>query len=191
LYSCKKTQPDGEIITNLNNSITDSTFVKVLNDYIKINDESYKSKFIQVFINYEQSISRYIFFKTKSSYDLKTESPDDYFHYKNHIILLYTGLNHLLKNKKAFPDDFKAFIQEDELFKDIDDKGRFTFDFKPQNVGFGNNIWELKIYHSFNDSIVLNKKYNGIFIWDGSRYKMDTTVKFVPPIIHEDKVESK
>ena len=191
LYGCQKPQPEGKIITSLNNCITDSTFVEILNDYIKINDESYKSKFIQVFINYEQNIGRYIFFKTKSTYDLNTQHPDDYFYYRNHLVLLYSGLNHLLENKKIFPSDLNHFVETSELFKDIDGKGNYTSDFNSSNISLGNNVWELKVYHSFNDSIVLNKDYNGRFMWDGSRTKFDTSVKFVRPIIYEDKMESK
>lgn len=191
LYGCQRHQTDGKIITNLNNSVGDSTFIEILNDYIKINDESCKSKFIQVFINYEQNISRYIFFKTKSTYDLNTELPDDYFYYRNHLVLLYSGLNHLLENKKTVPSDLNNFIETNELFKDIDNKGNYTSDFNSSNISLGNNAWELKVYHSFNDSIVLNKDYNGQFTWDGSRVKFDTTAKFIPPIIYEDKIDSK
>jgi hypothetical protein len=191
IYSCQRTQSDKKIVTNLGKTIADTTFIKTLDYYIYANDESYKSKFIQVFINYEQNISRYIFFKTKSSYDLNNECPDDYFYYNNHLMLIYSGLNHLLKNKNRLPPDLKNFVEPSELFKDVDSKGNFTFDFNSGNIPFGNNIWELKVYHSFKDSIVLNKHYEGIFIWDGSRVKLDTTIKFVPPIIYEDKIDGK
>lgn len=191
IIGCGNPKRKTELVTNLNQTVSDTVFVKTLDKYIKLIEGLRKSKFIQVFVNYEQNISRYIFITTKSLYDLKTEIPFDFFYYKDYVVLLYSGYDYIFKTKKNFPNNFDDFIKEEELFKDIDNSGNFTSNFTSENILLGSNCWELRIYHSFNDSIVLNTNYEGRFIWDGSRVKFDTTAKFVPPVIYEDKVDYK
>jgi hypothetical protein len=191
LISCSQSTNDNyyHVVTNGGMRIVDSTFIKTLDNYINQNSKIYRGRFIQVFINNEQGIGRYIFFKTKSLYDLRTQTPSDFFYYKNNIVLLYTGLDFLTKNNNRSPKNLDSYVELKEMFEDIDAKGNFTADFRNQNMPLGNNSWELRVYHSFQDSVVLNKEYDGAFFWDGSKVKLDTTVRFVPPIVHDDQQE--
>src|SRR6218665_1923634 len=179
--ACQKNNKDqaGVIISCQENQISDSVFLNTLNAYIEISTSNSKSRFVQIFSNYEQNLSRYIFFKTKYADDIYKRLPYDYFYYRNNVVLIYSGLEYLFKTNHSLPDDLEKYLNDTEFFSSSK-KGNFS-----NQIGMGGNIWELKIYHSFKDSASLNKGYEGVFIWDASKIKVDTIVPFVKPIINK------